>query len=65
MDDDRSKPIPIGVLHFFGAPVIATAAQSALECVKMMKSVDEAVRHPRYQNDAPRSPKPRFKKGRR
>lgn len=49
----------IAMVTVSGMSAAAHAAQLAI----LSTRIDEKLRHPRYQ-DAPRSPKPRFRKGR-
>jgi hypothetical protein len=47
------------------APLLASAFQVAAAARADAKAVNEYLRHPRHRhNQAPRSPKPRFRKGR-
>lgn len=45
--------------------IVLESQPRAFEAAAMVKKLREELAHPRYANDAPRSPKPRFRKGNR
>lgn len=58
----RENPLLCIVLENPGA--VERAVMAAEMHARMIKEVREIVRHPRYQDHTPRSPKRRFRKGR-
>lgn len=44
---------------------LGSAVASAIEHAQFQRSVELAMRSPKYWNSTPRSPKPRFRKGRK
>lgn len=46
------------------SPMVERAMLAFDASQKLTKTCREIMRHPRYQDRAPRSPKPKFKKGR-
>ncbi len=58
----REKMAQIGLAA--PSPMVERAMMAFDAHVKLTKELREIVQHPRYQDRTPRSPKPRFRKGR-